>query len=566
MPTDPWELAERDADLLEGLGTELLYQADPGTDAEERWAWVGRLTELGFLGIGEAADVSDWIENGGPPPAALCRALAEFRYEAPVAVGGAGEELRGGAVDPAAHLLDPIDLAVLARFTSFDGELTGLAQGLPAEGHTNLYSRSLHYRLQALGFCHRPIGAPLGPETWEALARLARSVPEATDRTRACELLCDFAELLESAVKVRGSLPVVYTTVGDLSPDERRMDTRLRTSGGWYDFRRNALARTQAVDWHGSAGNRFILHVLKILLWTYGFSGQIGDAATARSWRADDANGLYEAIRYHDVTLHTGRVVARVGRANGRHLFAVDVAELVKAVIAPFRQPEEENRTVEEVFQLVTIGDDAAEPERESDGRSFLQRVKDAVKNHLRTAAGFAKRLYHGVRHAVRSAIHAVTSFARDGPRKLWDFIRERAGPAVNVVRTWLTRIREGARVFFRALKRLVHFVLRRPIVDTDPKTGNAVITCFDLDADTIRIVEQGTSAAVIEAHAQRCLDLARGSRLLLVIAVKVLKTIPALVAGVGWLRFAFKVGSIVRDIVDDWDLLRRLATGPANA
>jgi hypothetical protein len=563
MAPDTSSFSDEEVAVLERFGADLLDQADPGVGSDERNAWVTCLTELGYLSFLEADGVKRWIEDGGQTPPVVELAIATFRRESPARVGDSADHCSLGEEGVDESRCDPVDLAVLTRFTSFDGELTSLAEGLPPEGRRNLYSRSLHYRLQTLGVFNFRVDTTVGHDTWAAIDRLKRFVPELGQQEVACRLLCDFGELVAAAAAARDSLPVVYVTCGDMSADERRMDFKLRTRKWRYDFRRDTIARSKAVDWYGTPSNRFILHVLKILLWTYGFNDEAGSAATARSWRPDDAEGLYEAIRYHRINLDDGRIIARVGRSNGQNVFAVDIAELIDAVIEPFNTMDAEDASVEEVFQSIAIEDDATETELHSDGGGFLKRIRNGVKKALRLTGGFLKRVYHGVRNVLRSAAHAVVSLVRDGPKKLWDFVRDRAGPVTNVVRTWIGRIRDGARVFSKAIKRLVHFVLRRPVVHRGAEPGTTVVTFFDLDADTIRIVEPNVPTEIVATHGRHCLDLARESRLLLTIAIKVLKSIPSLVAGpgVGWLRFAFKVGTIVRDIIGDWDLLRRLAT-----
>jgi hypothetical protein len=174
------------------------------------------------------------------------------------------------------------------------------------------------------------------------------------------------------------------------------------------------------------------------------------------------------------------------------------------------------------------------------------------VRESFKKLVNLGKRIYHGARALVLSAVRAIMK----GVRWITGELSELVGPVLNFTRLVFKRIRQGISVFSESLPRLFHFILRRPIVTRDDVSGHFALSRFDLDADVKLFVSKGTGPALVAEHARLCRALARGCTILLVVAVRVAKTIAALAVGpVGWLKLGYEIGKTVYSVFSEYGL-----------
>lgn len=531
--------------------------------------WVQHLVDLGYLEESESGEAST-VAADGRFSLVLLAAIERMHDENPFLTSqgmpnGLLLEPRGfvSNVTPPRPQPSMIELDELSRLTSFDGEFSFSADALPPEGETNLHSRSLHFHLGALGLYDLPTYCAHGCETEDALDLLAYLLSKGPEQMFSLdgvmEAINDVSALSERFIESHGSVPLVFGNGVDHT--EGRDYASLVIVNGRFlegkdidrlpglneDSRESILKeledRSEAEARVYSPVNQLGLRLVQLRLWMHGFYRGRLDGWWGPASRA----ALEEALKFEELDLEDALV-----RLNGGY-WAVNAGYVFDLLFdrldaARLTIEEYDDAIVRESEYLVSRGfdkDEVREEDREK--KQALKLIWESVRDAFKGLVNIGKRIYHGARTLVLSAMRGIMK----GIRWITGSLSDLVGPVIAFTRSFFKRVRQGIGVFTESLPRLFHFVLRRPMVTRDNAGVHFALSRFDLDADAKLYVSEGADPGLGVEHARLTRALARGATILLIVAVKVAKTIVGLLGGpVGWLRLGFEVGKAVLSVL----------------
>ncbi|HFA47798.1 MAG TPA: hypothetical protein ENJ95_02125 [Bacteroidetes bacterium] len=451
----------------------------------------------------------------------------------------------------------------LNLLTSLDGEFI---IDSPLKINTqNLFSRVLHYRLNAFGLFIKndKISAPISSQsiiqTLKINVLLGRKKRKEIDFTvqeispEQFALTGDVHLLFREFAKHHNKKLLVYKCPQQGVETKAAYEQTIVFKGKFIfgknekQFKRRVKRNNldinqvrQQIKGRGkefTGANIFGIHLLQLKLWMFGFyygriDGKYRDLSHVAFLDFLEQEGTRKQEKYL-LPLEDG-------------YWAVNLPQMANLL----KKYDNKIKTAEE-HEEELIGNIPEESEEEILGMNKGGHEPAEIAGFIAQGQCKQRRIYHGIKSIIASALGGIKRIKKWLKKQ----IKKVAGAVVSFFKNISKRIREGILIFYRAMRRFTVFVLRKPVISPEnyrhiPDDSPFILTRFDLDHDATIIKGKGLSPALMEQHGRMVHNLTFGLTVFLEIAGAAIYLIASLRPPFGWLRLGVRIGRLVADLL----------------